>query len=103
MAYYNFPLYPIVAYWAEKYGPQALYELIEPVDGYGSSPARPLQLARLSMLTERASSFHPSQITNALAAEFLYNAIAKDHPQFVGAKNPNNANILSMFGGARHY
>jgi len=55
------------------------------------------------MLTERESSFHPSQITNALAAEFLYNAIAKDHPQFVGAKNPNNANILSMFGGARHY
>eukprot|EP01094_Clydonella_sp_ATCC50884_P007385 TRINITY_DN1655_c0_g1_i1.p1 TRINITY_DN1655_c0_g1~~TRINITY_DN1655_c0_g1_i1.p1 ORF type:complete len:545 (-),score=164.11 TRINITY_DN1655_c0_g1_i1:102-1736(-) len=78
MAYHNTPLYGAIAAW-EEMGGQA-YELIEPVDG-----------------------FHPSQIANALFAEILFKEILQDQPDFIGPVNPNNANIISMFGDQGGY
>eukprot|EP00276_Gloeochaete_wittrockiana_P015046 CAMPEP_0184336098 /NCGR_PEP_ID=MMETSP1089-20130417/4522_1 /TAXON_ID=38269 ORGANISM="Gloeochaete wittrockiana, Strain SAG46.84" /NCGR_SAMPLE_ID=MMETSP1089 /ASSEMBLY_ACC=CAM_ASM_000445 /LENGTH=547 /DNA_ID=CAMNT_0026661037 /DNA_START=11 /DNA_END=1654 /DNA_ORIENTATION=- len=78
MVYYDFPLIPVFTYWIAKGG--APYELIEPSDG-----------------------FHPSQITNALVAEYLFGQLERDHPDFIGPVNPNNAQIQSLFGDQGGY
>jgi len=78
MVYYDFPFEQIISIWEAK-GGQA-WQLIEPVDG-----------------------FHPNQISNAILADWLWDDLLANHPQFVGSVNPNNANILSFFGDQGGY
>eukprot|EP00762_Andalucia_godoyi_P007624 ANDGO_00840.mRNA.1 hypothetical protein DICPUDRAFT_153563 len=49
-------------------------------------------------LIEETDGFHPSQIANALFAEYFWNLIVKDHPEALGGANPNNAAIEALFG-----
>jgi hypothetical protein len=111
MTYYPFPLYEVAGYWAAK--GQPLYELIEPVDGYvflnlHNTHTHTLSLSLSQLLGILSfvcigNSFHPSQITNALIAEYLFGLMSKQHPNLVGPLNPNNAAILQMFGSQRKY
>jgi acyloxyacyl hydrolase len=78
MAYYPFPLRPIFDNWIREGKDPAL--LIEPVDG-----------------------FHPSTLTNSLAAKWLTDHMAIDHPTFLGPINPNNAAIKAKFGNQGGY
>ena len=47
--------------------------------------------------------FHPSQQANAILAQIIFDEIVKGHPEFVGAINPNNDLIRSMFGDQGGY
>lgn len=50
-----------------------------------------------------SSRFHPNQIAHALMAEVLWNHLMNEHPTFLGAENPNNAQILQLFGDQGGY
>jgi acyloxyacyl hydrolase len=78
LAYYPFPLKPIFDEWTAAGKDPAL--LIEPVDG-----------------------FHPSTIANSLAAKWLSDHMARDHPSFLGPINPHNAAIKARFGSQGGY
>ena len=78
MAYYPFPLPEAIKLWTAQGG--QVYELIEPVDG-----------------------FHPSQQANALVAGILFDKLVQDHPDFVGAINPNNDKIRTIFSDQGGY
>lgn len=78
LAYYPFPLKPILDKWVADGNDPAL--LIEPVDG-----------------------FHPSTIANSLVAKWLTDHLEKDHPEFLGPINPNNAAIKAKFGAQGGY
>jgi acyloxyacyl hydrolase len=78
MAYYDFPFDPINEVWLARGG--QTWQLIEPVDG-----------------------FHPSQPANALIAEWFWNTISVDHPDFLGPENPYNGAIQSIFGNQGGY
>jgi acyloxyacyl hydrolase len=78
MAYYDFPFDPINDVWLARGG--QTWQLIEPTDG-----------------------FHPSQIANALIAEWFWNTISVDHPDFLGPENPNNDAIQTIFGAQGGY
>jgi len=76
--YYPFPLEEIANDWVAQGG--QLWELIEPTDG-----------------------FHPSQTTNALMGDLLYQKLLKDRPNWFGSVNPNNDNIKQTFGDQGGY
>eukprot|EP01112_Ceratiomyxa_fruticulosa_P001674 TRINITY_DN11841_c0_g1_i1.p1 TRINITY_DN11841_c0_g1~~TRINITY_DN11841_c0_g1_i1.p1 ORF type:complete len:571 (-),score=147.90 TRINITY_DN11841_c0_g1_i1:136-1848(-) len=78
MYYLPFPLTQIMDEWIAK-GGQA-WQLIEPVDG-----------------------FHPNQITNALLADFIWNDLNTNKPNWLGAINPNNDLITKLFGDQQGY
>jgi len=78
MAYYDFPFLGIWSEWQKRGG--QLYQLLEPIDG-----------------------FHPSSIANYLMAEYMFAAILKDHPTFIGLQNPNNDQIKKLFGDQGGY
>ncbi len=52
-----------------------VYDLIEPVDG-----------------------FHPSQIGNALVADYMWKQIEANYPHIMPPINPNNDQIDKLFG-----
>ena len=56
------------------------FEVIEPIDG-----------------------FHPGQIGQSLAAEYLYEQLEEKHPDFIGRVNPNNEIIKLVFGDQNGY
>lgn len=78
LAFYPTPVDQIMSDWIKKGGDPS--ELIEPVDG-----------------------FHPSQTLNALIGKWLFDNISKDHPNFLGPINPNNAKIQQLFGDQGGY
>lgn len=78
MVYYDFPLALTFAIW-HKMGGQA-WQLIEPSDG-----------------------FHPDQNANAIVAKILFERLLSEHPDFVGPVNPNNQQILQLFGDQGGY
>uniref|UniRef100_A0A6B2L147 Saposin B-type domain-containing protein n=1 Tax=Arcella intermedia TaxID=1963864 RepID=A0A6B2L147_9EUKA len=78
MLYYPFPFEEIMKKWKEEGG--EVWQLIEPVDG-----------------------FHPSQQAHALIAQYLYNDLLQNHPSFIGPENPNNQNIVNLFGDQNGY
>jgi len=78
MDYYPFPGTEIVLKWVENGHPA--YELIEPVDG-----------------------FHPGQTFNALMADWFWNKLQEDHPDWIGTPNPNNELITQIFGNQGGY
>ena len=59
--------------WEEQGGQD--WEIIEPVDG-----------------------FHPSQVGQALSAQFIYDLLATNHTEVLGKKNPYNSKIQEVFG-----
>ena len=78
VAYYDFPAQEIWDNWiAEGNDP---YGLIEPADG-----------------------FHPNQIFHALLADNIWNALSRDHPDWLGEENPNNDQITQLFGDQGGY
>jgi len=78
MIYRPFPLPRAIEVWTSMGG--QVYELIEPVDG-----------------------FHPSQIANALLGQIVFDDLLENHPEFIGAENPNNADIQQIFGAQGGY
>merc|ERR1712137_139787 len=78
MAYYLFPLPEAMEAWTAAGG--QVWQLIEPSDG-----------------------FHPSQQANALISQILFDKLVKDHPSAVGAVNPNNNEIMNLFGDQGGY
>merc|ERR1712137_1128076 len=72
MAYYPFPLPEAMDVWTAMGG--QVWQLIEPSDG-----------------------FHPSQQANALIGQILFDKLSKEHPSAVGAVNPHNDEIKSLF------
>jgi acyloxyacyl hydrolase len=78
MVYYDFPLKQIIEIWKKKGG--ETWQLIEPIDG-----------------------FHPSQIANALIAEYFWETLSKEHPEFLGKENPHNLQIEKIFGDQGGY
>jgi len=76
--FYEFPTEQIIGTWiAEGKDP---YVLIEPVDG-----------------------FHPSQTFHAMMADYYWEALQKDHPDWLGSVNPNNDLIEQLFGDQGGY
>ena len=71
--YYDLPTTDII----NKAQSQGLFlkDLIEPVDG-----------------------FHPGQLFHAMLGDWLWEALEKDHPDWLGDVNPNNEKIAKMFG-----
>jgi len=78
MIYMDFPFEEVMKAWVKAGG--NIQDLIEPIDG-----------------------FHPSQITNALLAKIIWAKLEKEHPDFLGPVNPNNAAIKAMFGDQGGY
>jgi len=76
--FYEFPAIEIMSKWVEQGGKRI--ELIEPVDG-----------------------FHSSQLFNALAADWLWERLQQDKPEWIGEVNPNNQKIIEMFGDQGGY
>jgi hypothetical protein len=52
---------------------------------------------------ERFRSFHPSQLTNTLLAEYIWNMWATQAPNFLPPANPHNGLIAQMFGDQGGY
>nr|XP_039255888.1 acyloxyacyl hydrolase-like [Styela clava] len=73
MYYIDFDIHAIINMW-ETQGGEA-WEVIEPVDG-----------------------FHPGQISQALSAEYMWNQMQTKYPEILGAPNPNNDKIRTIFG-----
>lgn len=82
--YYTFNQYltcysaEVIKIWTGQGG--QVYELIEPVDG-----------------------FHPSQIGNALVADYMWKQIEENYPHILPPINPNNAQIDKLFGNQGTY
>ena len=76
--YYDLPTTDII----EKAKEQGIeiYDLIEPVDG-----------------------FHPGQLFHAMLGDWLWEAIKRDRPMWIGESNPNNQRILQLFGDQGGY
>jgi hypothetical protein len=47
--------------------------------------------------------FHPSQIANALLGQIVFDDLLQNHPDFIGAENPNNEQISTTFGDQGGY
>jgi acyloxyacyl hydrolase len=77
-AFYEFPTEEILGSWISA-GKDPLV-LIEPVDG-----------------------FHPSQTFHAMMADFYWEALQRDHPDWIGSVNPNNDLIEQLFGDQGGY
>jgi len=78
MVYYPFPLEEMFKIWTAQGGEK--WQLIEPVDG-----------------------FHPSQIANAITAEWMFKDLLAKHPEFLGLVNPYNSEIDKIFGDQGGY
>ncbi|KYR00215.1 acyloxyacyl hydrolase [Tieghemostelium lacteum] len=78
MQYYDFPFGAINEIWVAEGG--QTWDLIEPVDG-----------------------FHPNQNANYLMAEYFFNSLMQDHPDWLGAINPFNSLIQEQFGDQGGY
>lgn len=78
MAYYPFPFDEINKQWIAMGG--ETWQLIEPIDG-----------------------FHPNQIAHYLISGYLWNQLETDHPDWLGAINPNNDLIDKLFGDQGGY
>jgi len=76
--YYDFPATTIINNWKAQGKDPAL--LIEPVDG-----------------------FHPGQQFNALMADYFWQALLRDKPEWLGPVNPNNDLITQLFGNQGGY
>lgn len=68
----------VIKIWTAQGG--QVYELIEPVDG-----------------------FHPSQIGNALVADYMWKQIEANYPHIMPPINPNNDQIDKLFGDQGTY
>jgi acyloxyacyl hydrolase len=77
-AYYDFPAGKIFNEYRDA--GNDVMDLIEPVDG-----------------------FHPSQLFHAKLADYLWETLLKDHPDWVGPVNPNNDLITQLFGNQGGY
>lgn len=76
--FYEFPAIEIMTKWISQGGkPQ---DLVEPVDG-----------------------FHSNQLFNALAADWLWENLQQDKPEWLGEVNPNNDRIKQLFGDQGGY
>jgi len=78
MIYFDVPLAEVLATWS-KMGGEA-WQIIEPVDG-----------------------FHPNQIANALLAEAQWNKYVVNFTYLLPPVNPNNAQIVRIFGDQGGY
>lgn len=72
-AYYEFPVVEIMSKWVADGGKAT--DLIEPIDG-----------------------FHSNQKFNALIADWVWQRLNEDHPDWIGDINPNNNRIIELFG-----
>ncbi|EFC43184.1 predicted protein [Naegleria gruberi] len=73
MYYHEFPLKEVVQMWVKQGGQPK--DLIEPFDG-----------------------FHLSQPGQSLMADYLWGWIKSEHSEIIGTPNPNNAQIINIFG-----
>jgi len=55
------------------------------------------------LLIEPVDGFHPSQVFHSLFADWYYEELEEDHPDWLGAINPNNALIEQIFGNQGGY
>jgi len=78
MTYTENPIKAIAEEWV-KSGHET-WELIEPVDG-----------------------FHPNQMANALVADYLWNEYKQKFPYLIQQVNPNNEEIIKLFGDQGGY
>jgi len=78
MVYYPFPLQQIYPIWKKQGG--QLWQLIEPIDG-----------------------FHPNQNSQYLLAEWIWQDLLTNHPNFLGKENPHNGDIWKIFGDQGGY
>jgi acyloxyacyl hydrolase len=78
MYYFGSPINEVIKIWTAQGG--QVYELIEPVDG-----------------------FHPSQIGNALVADYMWKQIEANYPHIMPPINPNNDQIDKLFGDQGGY
>ncbi|XP_033096267.1 acyloxyacyl hydrolase-like isoform X1 [Anneissia japonica] len=76
--YIDFDFHVVINAW-KKQGGKA-WELIEPVDG-----------------------FHPNQFAHALTADYIWKTLEDKFPDEFGKINPNNENILKIFGDQNGY
>lgn len=76
--FYEFPAIEIMNKWVSQGGRPI--DLIEPVDG-----------------------FHCNQQFNALAADWLWESLKRDKPEWIGDINPNNKKIFDLFGDQGGY
>jgi hypothetical protein len=60
-------------------------------------------LLLLSSSSSFSSGMHTTQGAVASLAEVLWTKLEKDHPEFLGAVNPNNDKIEAMFGDQGGY
>ena len=79
MQYYDFPAEEVLKRWIAR-GGEGYWQLIEPNDG-----------------------FHPNLISNAITAEVYLDYLQRDHPDWLGPENPNNAKIQMLFGDQGGY
>jgi acyloxyacyl hydrolase len=79
MQYYDFPADEVLKRWIAR-GGEGYWQLIEPNDG-----------------------FHPNLISNMITAEIYVDYIQRDHPDWLGPVNPNNAKIQELFGDQGGY
>mmetsp|Transcript_42450 Transcript_42450/g.107131 ORF Transcript_42450/g.107131 Transcript_42450/m.107131 type:complete len:574 (+) Transcript_42450:64-1785(+) len=79
MTYYDFPMEAMFSHWKTTTGRPVL-ELFEPFLG-----------------------MHTTQGAVASLAEVLWGKLEKDHPEFLGAVNPNNDKIKQIFGDQGGY
>ena len=54
-------------------------------------------------LVEHVDGFHPGQVFHAMLGDWLWEALEKDHPEWLGDANPNNQRIVQMFGDQGGY
>jgi acyloxyacyl hydrolase len=78
MTYFDCPMPEVLQIW-EASGGQA-WQIIEPIDG-----------------------FHPNQIANAILAEVQWNKYLANHTYLIPPINPNNEQILKLFGDQGGY
>jgi len=50
------------------------------------------------LLIEPVDGFHPSQIAHSLAADWYWAKLQEMHPDWLGDENPNNGEIIKIFG-----
>mmetsp|Transcript_25386 Transcript_25386/g.63653 ORF Transcript_25386/g.63653 Transcript_25386/m.63653 type:complete len:107 (+) Transcript_25386:1635-1955(+) len=58
---------------------------------------------KVTDLIEPVDGFHPSQIANALTAQYTWQFVQENIPELIGEENPNNADIINTFGDQGGY
>ncbi|KCV72092.1 hypothetical protein H696_01499 [Fonticula alba] len=76
--YIDYPIAELITRWVSRGGKAV--DLIDNVDG-----------------------FHPSQVTNALLSEYVWEFLMNKHPSWLGDLNPNNSQIRRLFGDQGGY